>query len=125
VTALPADQLKMVKAMQAQIPKLKAKGLNSINVYNYWLGRRIAPLRARSTLMCEYTGANDPMRMTPEEWSNEEYTKALAKVSSTKFSSFKEPLLPFEPKKNPAPEVNPVTCFFAFRNHLQSLSLHC
>jgi hypothetical protein len=43
VKQLPEKQAVVVKMMQARIRELKADGLKSVNIYNYWLARHLPP----------------------------------------------------------------------------------
>jgi hypothetical protein len=57
VRVLPREQAVIVKELRARaIKNLKIAGLTAINLYNWWLGRRLAPLRSRGHYMWEYTG---------------------------------------------------------------------
>lgn len=48
VTVLPEDQRMAIEEMLTQIKELKKEGLESINLYNCWLGRWLVPLANRA-----------------------------------------------------------------------------
>ena len=104
VTRLPREHQKTVTEMRARIKSLKSAGLKAIDLYNCWLGRRLAPLRERGHLMSDYFGENDPSRSSKTEWSTEEYTKALKRITTAEFVGFDEGLAPYT-AENPAPTV--------------------
>jgi hypothetical protein len=106
VKYLPKGQAEVVRKMRTHIRELQMSGLKTVNIYNAWLGRHFPPLRTRAHLMCEYKGKNDPTQVFSAEWSEEEYEKALGRITGVAFSSLSEPLQPFDVDKNPAPEVN-------------------
>ena len=104
VTRLPREHQKTVTEMRARIKSLKSAGLKAIDLYNCWLGRRLAPLRERGHLMSDYFGENDPSRSSKTEWSTEEYTKALKRITTAEFVGFDKGLAPYT-AENPAPTV--------------------
>ena len=103
VRSLPRDQEEVVKMMRSSI-RAKDAGLTAANMYNCWLARRLIPLRCRGHYMWEYRGQNDCTRSTAVEWSEDEYRKALAKITTATFTSFDAGLQPFSEDK-PAPKV--------------------
>lgn len=106
VKKLPKEQAQIVKEMRARLRSLKIAGLSTVNLYNCWLARRLAPLRSRSHWMYQYTGQNDSTRSTASEWDEAEYKKALGKITEAGFTSYAEGLQPYEPEENPAPTVS-------------------
>ena len=50
--------------MAQRIGKLVDDGLKGSDVILSWFTRRIQPLSLRSKLICQYTGANDTLRIT-------------------------------------------------------------
>jgi hypothetical protein len=54
--------------------------------------------------MWEYRGQNDCTRSTAVEWSEDEYRKALAKITTATFTSLDAGLQPFC-EDRPAPKV--------------------
>ena len=90
--------------MRSSIQALKSAGLTAANMYNCWLARRLIPLRSRGHYMWEYRGQNDCTRSTAVEWSEDEYRKALAKITTATFTSLDTGLQPFSEDK-PTPKV--------------------
>ncbi|KAM0911980.1 hypothetical protein ACQ4PT_013105 [Festuca glaucescens] len=104
VNNIQSDQKPIVKAMRAYLIELTAKGLTAINLYNCWMARRLAPLRTRRHLMCEYRGHTDSMWTSSLKWTEVEYAKAIKKITTATFSSFNEGLQPYTQAK-PAPMI--------------------
>ncbi|KAK1599913.1 hypothetical protein QYE76_017281 [Lolium multiflorum] len=100
--ARPGEE-EVVKTMHASIQALKDAGLTAANMYNCWLARRLIPLRSRGHYMWEYRGKNDCTRSTTVEWNEDEYRKALAKITTATFTSLYVGLQPFSEDK-PAPK---------------------
>jgi hypothetical protein len=105
VWSLPRDHDEVVKAMWSAIQSLKDSGLTAANMYNCWLARCLIPLRSRGHYMWEYRGQNDCTCSTAAEWTEDEYRKALAKITTTTITTFDAELQPFSEDK-PAPEVH-------------------
>jgi hypothetical protein len=105
VRSLPREQEEVVKEMRAKIRELKDSGHSAVNLYNCWLARRLVPLWSRDHYMWEYTGQNDCTRVTAAEWTEAEYRKMLAKITTAAFTSFDAEMQPFSTEK-PAPKVN-------------------
>nr|XP_034570691.1 uncharacterized protein LOC117835459 [Setaria viridis] len=74
----PEDSPKLDHLLH-QIAKLKALGLTGVNVAASFLKRRIQPLQKRAHLGGEYTGFNDPSRMSPDDISDDDVEALLAK----------------------------------------------
>jgi hypothetical protein len=55
-----------------RISKLVFSGLTGADIIHCWISRRIQPLQYRPSLMCEYSGVDDPQRYSKEELSAEE-----------------------------------------------------
>ena len=104
--------------MRTRMAELKAEGLKTINLYNCWLGRRLAPLGTRAHWMFQYTGQDDPTRTTAEKWDGTRYAAALKNITEAQFENFSEGLKPFRPKDNPAPPVSDFTSFYGICLHL-------
>jgi hypothetical protein len=104
---LPREQERVVKKMNARIEVLKITGLSAVNLYNYWLTRRLVPLRCRGHYMWEYTGQNDCTRVFATEWAEAEYKRLLAKITTAPFTSFNAELQPHT-SDNPRPTVRPL-----------------
>jgi hypothetical protein len=100
----------VVKEMRLAIQALKDDGLVAANMYNCWLARRLIPLRSCGHYMWEYRGQNDCTRSTLVEWGEDEYRKALAKVTKASFTSLDDGMQPFS-EDRPAPQVS----IFPFR----------
>jgi hypothetical protein len=107
VRSLPREQERVVKKMNARIEVLKITGLSAVNLYNYWLTRRLVPLRCRGHYMWEYTGQNDCTRVFATEWAEAEYKRLLAKITTAPFTSFNAELQPHT-SDNPGPTVRPL-----------------
>jgi hypothetical protein len=88
--------------MWTSIQALKDAGLMAANMYNYWLARRLIPLRCQGHYMWEYKGQNDCTRSTVVEWGEDEYRRALSKISTATFASIDAGLQPFS-KDKPVP----------------------
>src|SRR3954462_5907408 len=71
----------VVDEMLQTIRNLNKKGLQTINLYNCWLRRRLGPLASRDYYMYEYTGKNDPTKSCLVEWRLNDYTLALKKIT--------------------------------------------
>jgi hypothetical protein len=91
--------------MRLAIQALKNDGLTAADMYNCWLARRLIPLRSRAYYMWEYWGQNDCTRSTAVDWSEDEYRKVLAKVTTATFTSLDDGLQPFS-EDRPAPQVS-------------------
>lgn len=76
--------------------------LGGIHLVSSWVGRRIAPLQRRSTLMCSYTGVGDASRSTRKEWRDSEVLSLMNRLTSLLWSSFSDPPLAYS-ATNPAP----------------------
>ena len=72
VASLPKEQKAIVKAMRTCLVALNTVGLKGINLYNCWMARRLAPLRERGHLMCEYQGKTTRRGRPP--WSGRSRT---------------------------------------------------
>ncbi|KAM0910660.1 hypothetical protein ACQ4PT_013989 [Festuca glaucescens] len=116
VRSLPREQEKVVKELRARITNLKIAGFTAANLYNCWLTRRLVPLRCHGHYMWEYTGQNDCTHVSATEWAEAEYKKALAKITTTPFTSFDAELQPFT-ADNPRP-----TTWREVANHLPPLA---
>jgi hypothetical protein len=101
--SLPHDQEEVVKTMRSSIQALKDARLTAVDMYNCSLARRLIPLRSRGHYMWEYRGQNDCTRSTAVEWSEDEYRKALAKITTTTFTPLDAGLQPFSEDK-PTPK---------------------
>jgi hypothetical protein len=55
-----------------RILKLVFSGLTGADTIHCWISRWIQPLQYLPTLMCEYSGVDDPQRYSKEELSAEE-----------------------------------------------------
>jgi hypothetical protein len=99
VWSLPREQEEVVREMRSAIQSLKEVGLTAVNLYNCWLAQRLIPLRSRGHYMWEYRGQNDCTRSTAAEWTEDEYRKALAKITTATFTSFDAELQPFSEDK--------------------------
>src|SRR3954468_10100261 len=114
---LPEDLRAVVYLTFARLCKLKKEGLKPINVYNYWMGRFLPPLKKRSHLMCDYTGEYDSTRTSHEDWEEKDYATEVPLITKAFFSSLDEPLQPFDKVDRPLPEVKfPPLLVFEFRN---------
>jgi hypothetical protein len=96
--------------MRTKIQELKNSGLSVVNLYNYWLARRLVPFRCRCHYMWEYTGQNDCTLDLAMEWAEADYRKALAKITMAPFTFFDAEMQLFSAEK-PAPEVRTSTRF--------------
>ncbi|XP_034587765.2 uncharacterized protein [Setaria viridis] len=74
----PKDTPELDHMMQ-QITELKALGLTGINVAASFLKRRVQSLQKRAHSGSEYTGLNDPSRMSNEDISDDDVEALLAK----------------------------------------------
>ncbi|KAM0900808.1 hypothetical protein ACQ4PT_020381 [Festuca glaucescens] len=95
---------------------MKTAGLTVINVYNCWLARWLVPLRCHGHYMWEYTGQNDCTRVSATEWAEAEYKKALAKITTTPFTTFDAEMQPHT-VDNPGP-----TTWHEVADHLPQLA---
>jgi hypothetical protein len=91
--------------MRKSIQALKDSGLTAANMYNCWLARRLIPLRSPDHYMWEYRGQNDCTRSTVVDWSEDEYRKVLAKITTATFTSLDNGLQPFS-EDRPVPKVS-------------------
>ena len=55
-----------------QISELRSLGLTGINVAASFLKRKVQPLQQRAHWGFEYTGFDDPSRMSPEDVSDDD-----------------------------------------------------
>ena len=94
--------------MLQTIRGLKKKGLQTINLYNCWLGRRLVPLARRDHYMYEYTGREDSTKSCLAEWKLEDYVPALKKITQAVYLDAKAGVAPYT-VKHPAPTVS--RCF--------------
>jgi hypothetical protein len=62
------------------ISKLVFSGLIGADTIHCWVSRRIRPLQYRSTLMCEYSGIDDPQCYIKEELSSEEIERRICNI---------------------------------------------
>jgi hypothetical protein len=68
----------VVAVMKARLHEMMTKErLEGINLVSVWIGRHMAPLGLRPTLMCHYTGAKDDSRLTDAEWPKGEFEPAV------------------------------------------------
>nr|XP_051216152.1 uncharacterized protein LOC127333756 [Lolium perenne] len=102
--------------MRTKIQELKNSGLSVVNLYNYWLARRLVPFRCRCHYMWEYTGQNDCTLDLAMEWAEADYRKALAKITMAPFTCFDAEMQLFSAEK-PAPET-----WHEVANHLPPLA---
>jgi hypothetical protein len=98
------EQGEVVREMRAAIQSLKDSGLTAANLYNCWLTRRMIPLWSWGHYIWEYRGPGDCTRSTATEWTEVEYRRAHANITTATFNSFDAELQPFSGDK-PAPTV--------------------
>jgi hypothetical protein len=63
-----------------RISKLVFSGLTGADTIHCWISWQIQPLQYRSTLMCEYSGIDDPQRYSKEELSSEEIEHRIRNI---------------------------------------------
>jgi hypothetical protein len=63
-----------------QISKLVFSGLIGVDTIHCWISWRIQPLQYRPTLMCEYSGIDDPQLYSKEELSSEEIEHRIRNI---------------------------------------------
>ena len=119
VGKLPSDQRMVVDEMLQTIRGLKKKGLQTINLYNCWLGRRLVPLARRDHYMYQYTGREDSTKSSLAEWKLEDYTAALKKITQAVYLDAQAGVAPYTAKR-PAPTV--ITSLHSQSQFLQSRS---
>jgi hypothetical protein len=90
--SLPRDLEEVVKTTSLPIQALKDGRLTTANMYNCWLARRLIALRTCGHYMSEYRGQNDCTRSTAVDWSEDEYRKVLAKITTASFTSLDDGL---------------------------------
>src|SRR3954466_4930700 len=95
----------VVDEMLQTIRGLKKKGLQTINLYNCWLGRRLVPLARRDHYMYEYTGREDSTKPYLAEWQLEDYLLALKKITQATYLDAKAGVAPYTAKR-PSPTVS-------------------
>ena len=71
----------VVDEMLMTILQLKKDGLDTINLYNSWHGRRLVPLASRSHWIYEYTGRDDGTKACTVEWKANEYSSVLKNIT--------------------------------------------
>jgi hypothetical protein len=109
VGKLPDDQRMVVDEMLQAIRGLKKKGLQTINLYNCWLGRRLVPLAQRDHYMYQYTGRGDSTKACLDEWKLEDYLPALKKITQAVYVDAQAGVPPYTAKR-PAPTVISLSC---------------
>ena len=95
---LPSDQRMVIDEMLQTIRGLKKKGLQMINLYNCWLGRRLVPLARREHSMYQYTGRDDPTKASLAEWRLDDYTAALKKITQAVYLDAQAGVAPYTAK---------------------------
>jgi hypothetical protein len=78
-----------------QISKLVFSGLTGVDTIHCWVSRRIQPLQYRPSLLCDYSGIDDPQRYTKEKLSFEEiecHIRNIIKVGRDEKLELKIPL---------------------------------
>ena len=95
----------VVDEMLQTIRGLKKKGLQTINLYNCWLGRRLGPLARRDHYMYGYAGRDDPTKYCLVEWKLEDYILALKKITQAAYLDAKAGVAPYTARR-PAPTVS-------------------
>jgi hypothetical protein len=109
----------VVDEMLQTIRGLKKKGLQTINLYNCWFGRRLVPLARRDHYMYEYTGKDDPTKSSLAEWKLEDYTLALKKITQAVYLDAKAGVAPYTARR-PAPTVSRYLCHHSQSQMMQS-----
>ena len=109
VGKLPDDQRMVVDEMLQTIRGLKKKGLQTINLYNCWLGRRLVPLAQRDHYMYQYTSRGDSTKACLDEWKLEDYLPALKKITQAVYVDAQAGVAPYT-AKHPAPTVISLPC---------------
>src|SRR3954465_5266073 len=89
----------VVDEMLQTICNLKKKGLQTIKLYNFWLGQRLVPLASRAHYMYEYTGKDDPTKSCHAEWRLNDYTLALKKITLAVYLDAKAGVAPYTVKR--------------------------
>src|SRR3954471_24966219 len=95
----------VVDEMLQTIRNLKKKGVQTINLYNCWLGRWLVPLASRAHYMYEYMGKDDPTKSCLVEWRLNDYTLALKKITQAMYLDAKAGVAPYTARR-PAPIVS-------------------
>jgi hypothetical protein len=63
-----------------RISKLVFSRLTGADTIHYWISRRIQPIQYRPTLMCEYSGIDDPQHYSKEDLSAEEIENRIRNI---------------------------------------------
>jgi hypothetical protein len=87
------EDIETVLRMTSRLATLKEQGLKGIHLVYCWAARRIAPLKERPNLLCDYTGSTDPSRTIVVNWKDKEFADEHVKTwTSLPFVSFNTPL---------------------------------
>jgi hypothetical protein len=68
---LTAAELRKIQPFLKQIKAMKIQGLSGVGIVAIFIRRQVHPLRERVHYGFEYTGLEDPTRMSKEELSGE------------------------------------------------------
>ena len=100
----------IIQTMVSRIKELEDEGLQTVDLFNCWLGRRLVPLQRRTHPMYMYTESTDPTRVLSTDWEERDYAAALKCITDAEFTGWKPSVTPYEPKKKPAPTVSTLSC---------------
>ena len=100
------NEAEVVPSMVNRIKELDDTGLQTVDLFNCWLGRRIVPLQRRANPMYKYTGSADPTRSLSSNWEEQDYKAALKRITDTEFTGWKPSVAPYEPTNNPVTTVS-------------------
>ena len=97
-------EAKIIRTMIGRIKELDDVGLQTVEFFNCWLGRRIVPLQRRAHPMYKYTGSEDPTCSLANDWDEKEYSAALKRITDAELTGWEPSFAPYDPKSNPTPQ---------------------
>lgn len=88
------EDLQRVGELKSLLHALMNEGLTGLNLVTSWTRRRIAPLQTRPSLLCDYTGTDDPARTTPVKWFVEPWCARMKRLTRYEVTDWKISGLP-------------------------------
>jgi hypothetical protein len=79
---LTAAEKQKVDPLMREIANMKKRGLDAMDLIALFVGRRVQPLQARVRKMWEYTGLEDPTRLSSKPMNQKEFDQIMKIITS-------------------------------------------
>jgi len=79
---LTAAENQQVQPLMREIANMKKRGLDAMDLIALFVGRRVQPLQARVRKMWEYTGLEDPTRLSSKPMNQKEFDQIMKIITS-------------------------------------------